>query len=109
MRFPFVLLAVLSLSPTLWRSGVASWYSPKPKHVKMYGTRLLAAHRTLRPTTKVRIRRGKKSVDVIICGRGPFIKGRTFDLSREAFSKLADPKKGVIKVQWRVIRQARKR
>lgn len=76
-------------TPTL--SGVASVYSYK-KHSRsasgevINATSMVAAHRTLRFGTQVRVtnRRNGKSVIVRIIDRGPFIRGRVIDLSPAA-------------------------
>lgn len=66
---------------------------------------LTAAHRTLPFGTKVRITNvsNNKSVIVRINDRGPFVKGRVIDLTRYAFSKIADTDLGLIRVRIEVI------
>ena len=68
---------------------------------------LTAAHKTLAFGTWVRVTniRNGKSVVVRINDRGPFIKGRIIDLSKSAFSAIANQRLGVIKVVVEVIRQ----
>ena len=95
-----LLLMALLARPT----AVASWYDPKPAHVRMYGTQLLAAHRTIRPSTKVwveNVRTGRR-VLVTVCGTGPFVRGRDWDLSRAAFRRIELPSRGLCRVRWRV-------
>lgn len=85
-------------------TGIASWYGytsvkVKNKHGKIVRKRAItangeifnpnamtAAHRTLPFGTKVKVTNltNKKSVQVVISDRGPFIKGRIIDLSRGA-------------------------
>jgi rare lipoprotein A len=72
-------------------SGIASVYSYKRPSRGANGeiinfNTLVAAHRTLRFGTKVRVtnRRNGKSVVVRIIDRGPFIRGRVIDLSPAA-------------------------
>jgi rare lipoprotein A len=45
-----------------------------------------------------------KSVKVRINDRGPFIKGRIIDLTRAAFSQIANLGNGVTKVEIRVVK-----
>ncbi len=54
--------------------------------------------------TNFRIHYQGKTIQVVCNDRGAFEKyGRTFDLSRGAFEKLAPTGSGVIKVRWEVI------
>lgn len=66
---------------------------------------LTAAHKTLPFGTKVRIMNvaNGKEVVVKINDRGPFIKGRTFDLSKRAFQTIANLKKGKIRVRYQIL------
>ena len=72
-------------------SGIASVYSYKKRSRSASGEiinfkTLIAAHRTFRFGTKVKVtnRRNGKSVVVRIIDRGPFIRGRVIDLSPAA-------------------------
>lgn len=60
---------------------------------------MTTAHKTLPFGTKVKVtnKATGKSVVVRVNDRGPYIKGRTFDLSRGAFSKIAPLSQGIIK------------
>ncbi len=78
-----------SKTPAL--SGIASVYAYKKRSRSASGEfinfkSLVAAHRTLRFGTQVRVtnRRNGKSVVVRIIDRGPFIRGRVIDLSPAA-------------------------
>ena len=64
-------------------------------------SKLTAAHRTLKFGTKVRVTNIKncKSVIVGINDRGPHIKSVGIDISKEAFSRIADLREGVISVR----------
>jgi peptidoglycan lytic transglycosylase len=80
---------VQSKTPAL--SGIASVYAYKKRSRSASGEfinfkSLVAAHRTLRFGTQVRVtnRRNGKSVVVRIIDRGPFIRGRVIDLSPAA-------------------------
>lgn len=61
---------------------------------------LSAAHKTLRFGQRVKVTNlaNNKSVIVTINDRGPFIRGRIIDLSKQAFSEIAFLKHGVIDV-----------
>jgi rare lipoprotein A len=65
---------------------------------------LTAAHKTLPFGTKIKVSYKGKSVICVITDRGPFIKGRTLDLSRRAFSELAHTDAGILKVKVEVIK-----
>lgn len=61
-----------------------------------------AAHRTLPFGTKVKVTnvKNKRSVILTITDRGPFVKGRGIDLSKQAFFELTDNKaRGVLDVK----------
>lgn len=62
------------------------------------GTQFLVAHKTLPLGTKVRITYKGKSVVAPVRDRGPYIKGRTFDLSHAVAKALGFT--GVQKVCW---------
>lgn len=52
----------------------------------------------------LRVYHNGKSVDVKVTDTGGFTKyGRHLDLSKSAFGAIADPKKGVIDVEWEVL------
>lgn len=65
-----------------------------------------AAHKTLPFGTKVEVTNlnNDKSVIVKINDRGPYIKGRKFDLSRGAFEQIAKVERGVIRIQYKIIK-----
>ncbi|OHU90589.1 MULTISPECIES: septal ring lytic transglycosylase RlpA family protein [Pseudoalteromonas] len=92
--------------------GKASFYAMKYQFRKTAsGERFnqlakTAAHRTLPFGSKVRVTNvsNGKSTIVKVNDRGPFIKGRIIDLSRSAFSDIADTSVGVIEVEIEVIR-----
>lgn len=64
-----------------------------------------AAHRTLPFGTRVKVTNlaNNESTTVKINDRGPFIQGRIIDLSRSAFSDIADTGEGIIKVRMEVL------
>lgn len=61
---------------------------------------LSAAHRSLPFGTKLKVTDSntKKSVIVRINDRGPYIHGRTLDLSYGAFAAITSPSRGVTKI-----------
>ena len=65
-----------------------------------------AAHKTLPFGSVVRVTnpRNGKSVIVTINDRGPFVRGRIIDLSKSAFSRIANTAVGVLSVEIEVIR-----
>lgn len=65
----------------------------------MYG--LTAAHRELPFGTRLRVTHlaNRRSVEVVVNDRGPFIKGRDLDLSLGAAEALAMVDEGVAKVK----------
>ena len=65
-----------------------------------------AAHKKLPFGTIVRMTniRNNKSIIVKVNDRGPYIKGRTFDLSKAAFDSIGDIDRGIIKVKFKIIK-----
>jgi rare lipoprotein A len=61
---------------------------------------LTTAHRSLPFGTRLRVTNpaNNKSVTVTVTDRGPFIAGRSLDLSYGAFARIASPGQGVAKV-----------
>jgi len=76
----------------------ASHYNAKAPHV--------AAHRTLPMGTRLIVRnpRNGRSAHVVIGDRGPFIGGRSLDISNVVASQLGFGRSGVLSVQTRVVR-----
>ncbi|MGX2031978.1 septal ring lytic transglycosylase RlpA family protein [Methylocaldum gracile] len=75
--------------------GVASWYGWESGHRTAMGSRfnpnaLTAAHRTLPLPSRVRVTNltNKRSVEVVVNDRGPFITSRLIDLSHAAAKAL---------------------
>lgn len=89
-------------------NGVASWYNLTPKNVRKVAsgrqvkvTARLAAHREL-PFGSwliIRNRANGRTVLVEVLDRGPYIVGRDLDLSKAAFTELADLDEGLIKFE----------
>lgn len=67
---------------------------------------MTAAHKELPFGTIVEVTnlRNNKCVSVRINDRGPYIKGRTFDLSRGAFKEIANIDRGVINIKYEIIK-----
>jgi len=92
-------------------SGKASFYAMKYQFRKTAsGERFnqladTAAHKKLPFGTNVKVTNIKngKSIIVKINDRGPFIKGRIIDLTRSAFSSIANTDSGVISVKIEVV------
>lgn len=65
-----------------------------------------AAHKTLAFGTLVQVtnKRNGRSVVVRVNDRGPFVKGRIIDLSKSAFSAIADRRLGVVEVVVEILR-----
>ena len=92
-------------------SGAASWYGGKfHGRLTANGERydmneLTAAHKTLPFGTKVKVTNSAngKSVVVRINDRGPFVAGRTIDLSRGAATAVGMLGSGVAKVKLDVL------
>lgn len=77
------------------QQGHASWYDAPA------GT---CAHKTLPMGTVITVTatQSGKQANCTVADRGPYIKGRVIDLSRERFSALADTSSGVIsvRIEW---------
>mgnify|MGYP002624784961 FL=1 len=91
--------------------GEASWYG-KPYHGRKTASgekynmnELTAAHRTLPFGTKVKVTRldNGRSVVVRINDRGPFVRGRVIDLSREGAKKIDMVNDGIADVRVEII------
>lgn len=106
-------LAEMAGSSLLGRemTGIASWYGPRFKgHRTANGEKfdpraLTAAHPTLPFGTLVEVTRRdkKKSVIVVVTDRGPYVAGRSIDLSRAAARKLSMSYLGAVPVTIRVV------
>lgn len=100
------IIAVLA-GTTAADAEVASWYGPgfhghktaNGERFNMYA--LTAAHKTLPFGTRVLVSHGSKSVIVRINDRGPYVRGRSIDLSKAAAQKIGCL--GVCKVNMHVL------
>jgi rare lipoprotein A len=94
-----------------YETGKASYYADKYQgRQTANGERFnqnarTAAHKTLAFGTWVKVtnKRNGRSVVVRINDRGPFVKGRVIDLSKSAFSAIANPRLGVIGVVVEIV------
>ncbi|MBK1695254.1 septal ring lytic transglycosylase RlpA family lipoprotein [Chromatium weissei] len=93
------------------QKGMASYY-----HDRFHGRKtasgqrynrnyFTAAHKTLPLGTKLEVTntRNGRSVVVKVNDRGPFVKGRVLDLSREAASELGILNRGVARIEYRAL------
>jgi len=106
-----IILICLTLSPRQAEIGIASWFSirtnsPRYSTITASGyplndNEMVAAHKTLRIGTRVRVTRTDTgdSVDVTIIDRGPYKPGRVIDLSVRAAKELGFYKQGLTKVR----------
>ena len=104
-RSPFVRSREASGAPG---SGVASFYSHPQKTAngeQFNPNELTAAHRTLPFGTKVRVTNmsNGQSVTVRINDRGPYVGGRSIDVSHSAAQSLGMVNQGVAKVKMDVV------
>ncbi len=97
--------------------GRASYYSDALKGRPMANgetyepQRAVAAHRSLRFGTVVRVVHASSGASVVvrITDRGPFARGRIIDLSRGAAERLNMVKEGVARVKIEVLKQPQSR
>jgi hypothetical protein len=91
------------LSVTVYRPGLGSWYGPTaPAQTTACGVPLEpwtlgVAHRTLPCGTPVALYWKGRSIVVPVIDRGPYVAGRSWDLTRETFLALGG-EGGVIRV-----------
>lgn len=90
-------------------SGMASWYaygSRTASGARFNPNAMTAAHRTLPFGTRVLVhcRTTGRTVTVTINDRGPFVRGRVIDLSRQAALQLGIVGSGVGAVDLTVMR-----
>lgn len=82
------------LGVTVYRPGVASWYGPgfyggkTACGVKLTKTTLGLAHKTLPCGTQVQVLYRNKTLTVPVIDRGPFIAGRSWDLTKATHAAL---------------------
>jgi rare lipoprotein A len=107
-RSPFVRTRQASVAPGDSASGVASFYSHGQQTAngeRFNPNELTAAHRSLPFGTKVRVTNlnNGQSVTVRINDRGPYVAGRSIDVSHSAAQSLGMVGQGVAKVKMDVV------
>jgi rare lipoprotein A len=99
------------LAPTMLRADTvtASWYGNREEGrltasgCRFHAAGYTAASKTLPFGTLLLVERGSRSVLVVVDDRGPFIAGRSLDLSRAAADALGMRQVGVAPVEVQVI------
>ena len=100
-------LTVATPATSFASNATASWYGPgfhgrKTASGERFNQHAMtAAHKTLPFGTLVRVTHKGRSVIVRINDRGPFVRGRTIDLSRAAAHRIGC--KGVCRVSMTVV------
>jgi rare lipoprotein A len=89
--------------------ALASWYGPgfEGRHTAsgvIFWSRLrIIAHKTLPFGTKVQVRWHGRRVVGLVLDRGPFVRGRSFDLSMSMADRLGVTKLGKAVLEFRVL------
>lgn len=90
-----------------WRKARVSWYGPRFYGHTMAGggnlrpTTMVVAHRSMKFGTLVQIEYKGRKVVAVVNDRGPYVRGRTFDLGPGVAKKLKF--NGVGTIKWRVV------
>lgn len=101
------------VTPAFSQTVVASWYGPgfhgrkTASGERFNQNALTAAHKSLPFGTRVKVTHKGRSVIVRINDRGPFIKGRTIDLSKGAARAIGCH--GTCKVSMTVVGRSKKK
>lgn len=96
-----------------WKRARVSWYGPGFYGHGMAGggklrrNSMVVAHRSLPFGTKVKIKYRGKVVTAVVRDRGPFIRGRTFDLGPGVAKRLGFSGVGTIK--YSIVKKAKKK
>ena len=101
----------LEVNPYPDDTAIVSWYGAKFDGKLMANNKerfdmnnpKLAAHKWLPFGTRVRLTRKNKSITVIIKDRGPYVKGRNFDISKAAAKKLGIISEGVARCKVKIL------
>jgi len=110
MKLLFILILVCAPANSWAKDcGLASWYGEESGNRTANGEKfdpsgLTAAHKTLAFGTKVRVELDGKSAVVRVNDRGPFVKGREFDLSRKTAERIGLAKRGVARICWEIVK-----
>jgi len=94
INLPYAKIALFE--STVLHEGQASWFSDALTKKARYG----AASNDYPMGTKLIVTNteNNKNVDVTVVSTGPFVEGRIIDLTKSAFSKLANPGVGIISI-----------
>jgi len=105
MKTILLALSVIACaSPAVAKTQVVSWYGQHwaGRHTangeRFNPHKLTAASKTLPMGTRVLLKKGNHTVIVRINDRGPYIKGRSLDISESAARKLGIHNQGVARV-----------
>lgn len=100
----------LKVMPYPDNTAIVSWYGKKFDGQTMANGKefdmddpSVVAHKWLPFGTKVRLTRKGKSIVVVVQDRGPYVKNRSFDLSRAAATKLGIKNTGVAECQVEIL------
>lgn len=107
--FIFIVVLLTSCGSAVKETGKASYYGDEFEGRRTASgaifrqNRLTAAHKTLPFGTKLRVTnlQNNKTVKVTVNDRGPFVKGRSLDLSKKAAKKLGMIQSGVANVSYK--------
>lgn len=111
--FLILSLSIISITSIASHAAIASWYG-KPFHGRLTASgerydmnKLTCASNSHKMGTKLKVTNKANGLSVTckVNDTGGFKKyGRTLDLSRGAFAKIADIKKGLVKVKIKVVK-----
>lgn len=106
MRLLLIAIMLLIATPTMASEVWVSWYN-EGKHTasgeKFNPEGFTAAHRKLPFGTILELTYEGKTVTVRVNDRGPFVKGRSLDISLGAARELGCIKKGVCKMSMKIV------
>lgn len=120
VKLALVIVATMALNsppplgvPDIKQTAIVSWYDLTGNKMAngktFFGTdKRLAAHKDFPFGTQVKLTnpQNQKTLTVTITDRGPFVKGRDFDVSKAAAEFLGFIDDGVTELQYEVITQA---
>lgn len=115
MKTILVILLGACLTCNAAEHGVASHYSVRSNRgtktasgVRLNDTHLVAAHKSLKFGTEVKVTnlKNNKAVNVKIIDRGPYVRGRVIDLSQAAAKALGFHRQGVAKVKVEIVKKS---
>lgn len=106
---------IVDVSKGYWEKGIASWYGDEFKGKKTASgevfdpNKLTGAHKTLPLGSIVKVTNleNGKSINLRINDRGPFVKGRIIDCSKQAAKELGFYTQGTTKVKIILIKKGK--